>query len=190
MFLTFLTFSSPLFPPQHDDGRTLSSLNFFIYYTYSILLPFFYILFLSSENIPSPRLPTSAPISLPETQRLPFATQPQPFAFTISKVPLRFPNLYRYFYTSHWDSSFPVCGACLHKRRLRPSWPAHFVLARGWWISSLLVWVTDDSTMGSCFSSESTGDADQKKRSQQIDRKLEEDSRRLRKECKILLLGR
>lgn len=44
--------------------------------------------------------------------------------------------------------------------------------------------------MGSCFSSESAGDAEQKKRSQQIDRKLEEDSRRLRRECKILLLGR
>ncbi|KAJ5771302.1 uncharacterized protein N7511_003353 [Penicillium nucicola] len=43
--------------------------------------------------------------------------------------------------------------------------------------------------MGSCFSSESGGDADQKKRSQMIDRKLEEDSRRLRRECKILLLG-
>ena len=43
--------------------------------------------------------------------------------------------------------------------------------------------------MGSCFSSESAGDADQKKRSQMIDRKLEEDSRRLRRECKILLLG-
>lgn len=43
--------------------------------------------------------------------------------------------------------------------------------------------------MGSCFSSESTGDAEQKKKSQMIDRKLEEDSRRLRRECKILLLG-
>ncbi|KAJ5588496.1 hypothetical protein N7537_011174 [Penicillium hordei] len=43
--------------------------------------------------------------------------------------------------------------------------------------------------MGSCFSSEPAGDAEQKKRSQQIDRKLEEDSRRLRRECKILLLG-
>lgn len=44
--------------------------------------------------------------------------------------------------------------------------------------------------MGACFSSESDGDAEQKKRSQLIDRKLEEDSRRLRRECKILLLGR
>ncbi|KAL4809366.1 guanine nucleotide binding protein, alpha subunit [Aspergillus unguis] len=43
--------------------------------------------------------------------------------------------------------------------------------------------------MGSCFSSESTGDVEQKKRSQAIDRRLEEDSRRLRRECKILLLG-
>lgn len=32
-------------------------------------------------------------------------------------------------------------------------------------------------------------DAEQKKRSQAIDKKLEEDSRRLRRECKILLLG-
>jgi len=33
-------------------------------------------------------------------------------------------------------------------------------------------------------------DVEQKKRSQAIDRKLEEDSRRLRRECKILLLGK
>ena len=32
-------------------------------------------------------------------------------------------------------------------------------------------------------------DLEQKKKSQAIDRKLEEDSRRLRRECKILLLG-
>jgi len=44
--------------------------------------------------------------------------------------------------------------------------------------------------MGMCFSAENTGDVEQKKRSQMIDRKLEEDSRRLRRECKILLLGR
>lgn len=44
--------------------------------------------------------------------------------------------------------------------------------------------------MGLCLSSESTEDAEQKKRSQMIDRKLEEDSRRLRRECKILLLGK
>lgn len=43
--------------------------------------------------------------------------------------------------------------------------------------------------MGGCFSSESAVDIESKKRSQQIDRKLEEDSRRLRRECKILLLG-
>jgi len=35
-----------------------------------------------------------------------------------------------------------------------------------------------------------TEDLEQKKRSQAIDRKLEEDSRKLRRECKILLLGR
>lgn len=44
-------------------------------------------------------------------------------------------------------------------------------------------------TMGVCGSKEDAGDAEQKKRSQMIDRKLEEDSRRLRRECKILLLG-
>ena len=33
-------------------------------------------------------------------------------------------------------------------------------------------------------------ETEQKKRSQMIDKKLEEDSRRLRRECKILLLGR
>ena len=43
--------------------------------------------------------------------------------------------------------------------------------------------------MGICMSSASE-DTDQKKRSQAIDRKLEEDSRRLRRECKILLLGK
>ncbi|KAI6708056.1 hypothetical protein JHW43_009411, partial [Diplocarpon mali] len=42
--------------------------------------------------------------------------------------------------------------------------------------------------MGACMSS--NGDeTEQKKRSQMIDKKLEEDSRRLRRECKILLLG-
>lgn len=54
---------------------------------------------------------------------------------------------------------------------------------------SRLVWDIENLAMGSCFSSESAGDPDQKKRSQMIDRKLEEDSRRLRRECKILLLG-
>ncbi|GAD96551.1 G protein complex alpha subunit GpaB [Paecilomyces variotii No. 5] len=43
--------------------------------------------------------------------------------------------------------------------------------------------------MGICFSSENTEDAEQKKRSQMIDKKIEEDSRRLKRECKILLLG-
>lgn len=46
--------------------------------------------------------------------------------------------------------------------------------------------------MGACGSKEVAGgaeDGEQKKRSQAIDRKLEEDSKRLRRECKILLLG-
>lgn len=44
--------------------------------------------------------------------------------------------------------------------------------------------------MGACGSKEALGeDNEQKKRSQAIDRKLEEDSKKLRKECKILLLG-
>jgi guanine nucleotide-binding protein subunit alpha len=43
-------------------------------------------------------------------------------------------------------------------------------------------------TMGLCMST-NNDDVEQKKRSQAIDRKLEEDSRRLRRECKILLLG-
>ena len=42
--------------------------------------------------------------------------------------------------------------------------------------------------MGACGSTE-TGDTEQKKKSQAIDKALEEDSRRLRRECKILLLG-
>ncbi|KAB8223605.1 guanine nucleotide binding protein, alpha subunit [Aspergillus novoparasiticus] len=42
--------------------------------------------------------------------------------------------------------------------------------------------------MGSCVSTE-PADNEPKKRSQAIDRRLEEDSRRLRRECKILLLG-
>jgi hypothetical protein len=42
--------------------------------------------------------------------------------------------------------------------------------------------------MGACMSSNQE-ELDQKKRSQAIDKKLEEDSRRLRRECKILLLG-
>ncbi|KAI9798508.1 MAG: Guanine nucleotide-binding protein alpha-2 subunit [Piccolia ochrophora] len=42
--------------------------------------------------------------------------------------------------------------------------------------------------MGNCMSS-NTEEMEKKKRSQMIDRRLEEDSRRLRRECKILLLG-
>ena len=42
--------------------------------------------------------------------------------------------------------------------------------------------------MGACMSS-NTDEVEKKKRSQAIDKKLEEDSRRLRRECKILLLG-
>jgi hypothetical protein len=45
-----------------------------------------------------------------------------------------------------------------------------------------------DPTMGACLSVDSEI-SEQKKRSQMIDRRLEEDSRRLRRECKILLLG-
>lgn len=37
--------------------------------------------------------------------------------------------------------------------------------------------------------SSSSEEAEQKKKSQAIDKALEEDSKRLRKECKILLLG-
>ena len=43
--------------------------------------------------------------------------------------------------------------------------------------------------MGACGSTEAGEDVKQKKRSQMIDKRLEEDSRRLRRECKILLLG-
>ena len=43
--------------------------------------------------------------------------------------------------------------------------------------------------MGACNSTDTNGDGDQKKRSQMIDRTLEEDSKKLRRECKILLLG-
>lgn len=43
--------------------------------------------------------------------------------------------------------------------------------------------------MGACMSSDNE-ETEQKKRSQMIDKKLEEDSRRLRRECKILLLGK
>ena len=43
--------------------------------------------------------------------------------------------------------------------------------------------------MGACQSMQSGDEEEKKKRSRAIDAKLEEDSRRLRKECKILLLG-
>ncbi|KAG8528490.1 G protein alpha subunit [Bacidia gigantensis] len=43
--------------------------------------------------------------------------------------------------------------------------------------------------MGACMSQENAEEEENKKRSRAIDAKLEEDSRRLRKECKILLLG-
>jgi len=43
--------------------------------------------------------------------------------------------------------------------------------------------------MGACGSSPSGEDEQQKKRSAAIDKTLEEDSKKLRKECKILLLG-
>lgn len=42
--------------------------------------------------------------------------------------------------------------------------------------------------MGNCMSSDSE-EVEQKKKSQAIDKVIEEDSKRLRKECKILLLG-
>ena len=40
------------------------------------------------------------------------------------------------------------------------------------------------------MSSGGNDEGDQKKRSQMIDRGLEEDSKKLRRECKILLLGK
>ena len=43
--------------------------------------------------------------------------------------------------------------------------------------------------MGACQSTENGEEEEKRKRSRAIDAKLEEDSRRLRKECKILLLG-
>jgi hypothetical protein len=46
------------------------------------------------------------------------------------------------------------------------------------------------SNMGACVSSSENAEGDQKKRSQAIDRNIEEDSKKLRRECKILLLGR
>lgn len=43
--------------------------------------------------------------------------------------------------------------------------------------------------MGVCCSSTAAADLEQKKRSQLIDKGLEDDMKRLRRECKILLLG-
>ena len=43
--------------------------------------------------------------------------------------------------------------------------------------------------MGACQSSQNGVEEEKKKRSRQIDAKLLEDERRLRRECKILLLG-
>jgi len=43
--------------------------------------------------------------------------------------------------------------------------------------------------MGACMSTNGE-ESEMKKRSQKIDKDLEEDSKRLRRECKILLLGR
>jgi len=44
--------------------------------------------------------------------------------------------------------------------------------------------------MGSCFSSPKPEDAEARQRTHEIDRRLEEDYKRLRKEVKILLLGK
>lgn len=46
----------------------------------------------------------------------------------------------------------------------------------------------ESPNMGGCMSS-NNDEVEQKKRSQAIDKELDEDSKRLRKECKILLLG-
>lgn len=43
-------------------------------------------------------------------------------------------------------------------------------------------------SMGACMSTNGE-ETEMKKRSQKIDKDLEEDSKRLRRECKILLLG-
>lgn len=43
--------------------------------------------------------------------------------------------------------------------------------------------------MGSCFSARQEDPAEDEKQSAAIDRQLEEDARKLKKECKILLLG-
>src|SRR5437764_9934195 len=44
--------------------------------------------------------------------------------------------------------------------------------------------------MGACMSTANAEETERRKISQMIDRRLEEDSRRYRRECKILLLGR
>jgi guanine nucleotide-binding protein G(i) subunit alpha len=44
-------------------------------------------------------------------------------------------------------------------------------------------------TMGNCLSGGGGESSEQKRKSQAIDKQLEEDSKRLRKEVKILLLG-
>ena len=43
--------------------------------------------------------------------------------------------------------------------------------------------------MGACQSMQDSEEEEKRKRSRAIDARLEEDSRRLRRECKILLLG-
>lgn len=43
--------------------------------------------------------------------------------------------------------------------------------------------------MGICGSKEDGDDSTAKKKSQEIDKQLEEDAKKIRKECKILLLG-
>jgi len=43
--------------------------------------------------------------------------------------------------------------------------------------------------MGGCFSSPAPEDAEARQRTQEIDRRIEDDYKRLRKEVKILLLG-
>lgn len=43
--------------------------------------------------------------------------------------------------------------------------------------------------MGACLSHEDSAEMEKKKRSRAIDAALEEDNKRLKRECKILLLG-
>lgn len=43
--------------------------------------------------------------------------------------------------------------------------------------------------MGACLSQEDSAEVEKKKRSRAIDATLEEDNKRLKRECKILLLG-